>query len=228
MCLSRQNTSFVATNIFIATKLLSRQIFVATKLMFVATSLLLSRQKHIFIATKLLSRQIFVATKLMFVATSLLLSRQNVCRDKNDTCGSSRQMTLLVLLLLSSSSSPLPSATAAAPSASPCGFRRGFWGLVAIAATSAAAEQLHPAGAPNGEPGYGRRTKRRQGRPGGDRVTVSLWVGEAGGRWLWVGPGGGSGGVVGSVARGVGVVVHVAVVRQTPSAAEEIRRGSYT
>ena len=123
---------------------------------------------------------------------------------------------LVLLLLLSSSSSPLPSATAAASPASPGGFRRGFGGLVATAATSAAAEQPHPAGAHSGEPGCGKRTKRRRGCLGGDR-------------WLWVGRGGGGGGgVVGSAPRGVGVAVHVAVVRQTPSAAEEIRRGSYT
>ena len=62
-CMSRQNTSFVATelylsrqNIFVATKHLSRQIFVATNIcrdnhVFFATSILLSRQKTYFVST---------------------------------------------------------------------------------------------------------------------------------------------------------------------------------
>ena len=42
-----------------------------------------------FVATKLcLSPQIFVATKVRVLSCLL---RQNICRDKNDTCGSSRQ-----------------------------------------------------------------------------------------------------------------------------------------
>ena len=60
---------------------------------FVATKHVFCRDKSMLAATKL-----FVAIKLclsrqnIFVATKVYLSRQTrVCRDKNDTCGSSRQ-----------------------------------------------------------------------------------------------------------------------------------------
>ena len=74
----REKRMLVATkvllqqNIFVVTKLFSRQIFVAT---------------NNFFATKVLSRQAyFCRDKHVFVATKHIF-----CRDKNDTCGSSRQ-----------------------------------------------------------------------------------------------------------------------------------------
>ena len=57
--------------IFVTTKVLSRQ--TRRDKTFVATSILLSRQKT------------------GFVMTNTCLSRQHFCRDKNDTCGSCRQ-----------------------------------------------------------------------------------------------------------------------------------------
>ena len=81
--LSRQNTSIVAT------KYACRD-----KIMFVATSILLSRQ--IFVATEICLRQVFVATNIsrdksmlvateIFVATEICLSRQAYfCRDKHN------------------------------------------------------------------------------------------------------------------------------------------------
>ena len=94
--LSRQNTSFVATKVF-----LSRQTYFCHDKRFVATSLLLSRhtrQKY-FVATNIiLSRLKFVAASILlsrqktcFVATNTCFSRQNFRRDKNNTCGNSRQ-----------------------------------------------------------------------------------------------------------------------------------------
>ena len=73
-----------ATTIFVATSILfSRQ-----KTCFVATNTYLSRQKQAcrdktFVATKYVCRD-----KITFVATKDVFC---VCRDKNDTCGSSRQ-----------------------------------------------------------------------------------------------------------------------------------------
>ena len=103
---------FVATkffwgldNVFVATK----QVFCRDKSMVVATKLLskqnifsLSRQNMSFVAIKLWKYHFcpdksFVATNMclsrqMFVGTNVILSRQTrVCRDKNYTCGSSRQ-----------------------------------------------------------------------------------------------------------------------------------------
>ena len=83
ICSSRQN-------IFVATKLLSRQIFVATKLclsrqmfviFFAAAKVCLSRQnvchdKHVFVATNIDREKRFVATKDYFVVTNTCLSRQ--------------------------------------------------------------------------------------------------------------------------------------------------------
>ena len=102
LCLLRQ--IFVATNkqIFVAT---NKQIFVATnKQIFVATNKhnfvatnkhnFVATNKHIFVATNKhnfwgANKHNFVATnKRNFVATSL---SQNFCRDKNDSCGPSRQ-----------------------------------------------------------------------------------------------------------------------------------------
>ena len=97
--LSRQKTGFVPIKLlFVAANiLLSRQKtgFVPIKLLFVAANILLSRQKTGFVPIKLL----FVATSILlspkktcFVATNTHLSRQaRVCRDKTDSCGSSRQ-----------------------------------------------------------------------------------------------------------------------------------------
>ena len=47
-CLSRQNTSFVVTKVFVATNVCCH------KHVFVATSMLLSRQKKCFVATKMI------------------------------------------------------------------------------------------------------------------------------------------------------------------------------
>ena len=70
--LSRQN--YVCCD-----KYLSRQKFCCEKHVFVATNIIFSRQAY------------FCRIKHLFVATILCLSRQNFGRDKNDTCGSSRQ-----------------------------------------------------------------------------------------------------------------------------------------
>ena len=59
-CLSRQNTSFVATKVC-----LSRQNF--------------CRNKHIFVATKLLSRQKYCHDKLTFVTTNTSFVATKVC-----------------------------------------------------------------------------------------------------------------------------------------------------
>ena len=92
----------VTSIFFVATNVLSRQIFVATNIIFVASKTrILSQQKTSFVATKYACRdktfglktfglKTFVATKLCF--TTKVLSRQAYfCRDKNDTCGSSSQ-----------------------------------------------------------------------------------------------------------------------------------------
>ena len=56
----------------------------ATSINFVATKRLFFRDKSMVVATKLLLRQTYFCPDKTFVAT-------NICRDKNDTCGSSRQ-----------------------------------------------------------------------------------------------------------------------------------------
>ena len=81
---------------FVATKRLSRQIFVETKL----CTYHFCRDKSC-IATntwcrdKYLSQQKFCRNKIMFVATKDAFCRDKhmfvVCRDRNGTCGSSRQ-----------------------------------------------------------------------------------------------------------------------------------------
>ena len=97
MCLSRQNTSFVATKVCLS----QQNIFVATKLFTtICRDKQFCRDKRD--KTRLLLRQnyasiIFVATNTCcrdksFVTTNIILSRQTFCRDKNDTCGSSRQL----------------------------------------------------------------------------------------------------------------------------------------
>ena len=64
MCLSRQNTSFVATKYacrnktFVATER-DKHTFVATKVVFCRDRHVFCRDKHVFVATKLLSRQNF-------------------------------------------------------------------------------------------------------------------------------------------------------------------------
>ena len=59
-----------------------KKLFVATKI-FCATNIILPRQKFC------RGKHTFVATKECFVATNT--GCENVCRDKNYTCGSSRQ-----------------------------------------------------------------------------------------------------------------------------------------
>ena len=116
MCLSWQNTSFVATKVW-----LPWQNFCCNKIMFVATKYRqkFCRDKHMFVATKVLLQQayfchnkrhllpwqnVFDATKVLswhnYVCHNKYLSRQNfcckhmqarVCHNKNNTCGSSHQ-----------------------------------------------------------------------------------------------------------------------------------------
>ena len=101
---------------FVTTKLLSRQahfcrdkhVFVATKHIFCHNKSMLVTTKLVTTNTCLVSRQIFVATKVwswqkMFVSRNksfvvaasivlrLRLTKRVCCRDKNYTCGSSRQ-----------------------------------------------------------------------------------------------------------------------------------------
>ena len=118
MCLSRQNTSFVATKVmFITTKLLSPQNYVCHDKTFVATKLCvtewpgsftcLSRQNFhhqkndtciifswkqtCFVATKLLSRQNYVCREQNFVATKMIL----VAGPANDAQGHHRTIKIL-------------------------------------------------------------------------------------------------------------------------------------
>ena len=79
-CLSRQNTSFVAAKHLFCrdkTRLLSRQKYAATKV--------LSRQNYVCRDKNIL----FPRQKTCFVAVNTCFSRQNICRDINDTWGSS-------------------------------------------------------------------------------------------------------------------------------------------
>ena len=119
-CLSRQNLSFVATkvwlswqniccdkHIFVATKVLSWQIFVATnvilswqkfccnKLTVVATNTCLSWQNMYFVAAEVcLSRQKFCYDKHMFLAT-------NICHhSKSFTCDKTRVFVMTNTCLL--------------------------------------------------------------------------------------------------------------------------------
>ena len=102
-CFVATNTSFVATkvcllcqkncrekislsrqNVFVSTKLLSRQIFVATNIIFVL--LKFCRDKHTFVAISiLLSRQntCLLRQDTSFIATKVFTSRQMFCRDKH-------------------------------------------------------------------------------------------------------------------------------------------------
>ena len=94
----RDKSMLVVTNVLprkTTTHLLLRQTFAATNTIlsrqntsFVATKICLSRQnrcrdKHVFVATKVLSRQAY------FCRTNTC--DKHVCRDKNDSCISSRQ-----------------------------------------------------------------------------------------------------------------------------------------
>ena len=88
--LSRQKTYFVATKVCLSRHFCFCFCFVIVVVTsffrdkaFVTTSIHLARQKTCFVATK----DVFCRDKQVFVATKHL-SR---CRDKNDTCGSSRQ-----------------------------------------------------------------------------------------------------------------------------------------
>ena len=72
LCLSRPNS-------FVATKLLSREISVATNTCL--SGQMFSRDKHTFFATK----DVFCRYRYVFVATKVSFSRQNktlVCRDE--------------------------------------------------------------------------------------------------------------------------------------------------
>ena len=100
--LSRQNKSFVATKQVFRrdkTSLSSRQnkSFVATKQVFRRDKTSLSsRQNKSFVATKVcLLRQTFCRDKHTFVATNTCFVVTSTClsRQKDDTCGSSRQDT---------------------------------------------------------------------------------------------------------------------------------------
>ena len=84
MCLSRQNTSFVATKVCLSRQKLSRQTRVCRYTSFILTSILLLRKtrvcrdKSMLVATRLcLSRQIFVVTNVL--SPQAFFSRQNVC-----------------------------------------------------------------------------------------------------------------------------------------------------
>ena len=75
------------------TRVLSRQRYVWQ---IFDTCIILSRQKTCFVAKNMcltnMSRQNFCWDKIMFVAIKHVFCRdKHVCRDKNDTCGSSRQ-----------------------------------------------------------------------------------------------------------------------------------------
>ena len=96
-CLSRQNTSFVATKLCVATK------YFCPDRTFVATNIY--HDKHNFVATDTcLSRQFFfyfVATELCkyhfcrhkgFVATNILLSLQKFCLDTHTFCRDKRRV----------------------------------------------------------------------------------------------------------------------------------------
>ena len=99
---------FVATKVFLATnthkivccdRYLSRQNICRDKHMFVATKLCLSRQRFLSQQEYFLLRQrrfVLTMTKMILMAAPAngsVLSQQTrkVCRDKNDTYGSSRQ-----------------------------------------------------------------------------------------------------------------------------------------
>ena len=68
--------------------------FCSDKYVFVATNMCLSRQNKSFVATKVcLSRQnvyLSCICRDIYVATNTYLLRQTFCRDKNNTCGTSR------------------------------------------------------------------------------------------------------------------------------------------
>ena len=107
VALSKLSLAGAATNIiFVATKRLSWQRFCLDKHTFVATNTFLSRQNTSFVPTNvclsrqnfcLLDKHTFVANKDVFcrdkhmVVETKPLSWQTFCRDKNDTCDSSRQ-----------------------------------------------------------------------------------------------------------------------------------------
>ena len=108
-----QDSAAAVTNNYLSAQKLMVDILLslagaATSIIFVATKHVFCRDKIRFVATKLFFHDktfvrtniCFVATKNKhtFVATNTSLSRQaclcrskHICRDKNDTCGSSRQ-----------------------------------------------------------------------------------------------------------------------------------------
>jgi len=109
-CLSRQNTFLLflfsrqkhaivlSLQIFVVTNVsLSRQNFCRDKLTFVATNTSFVATKECFSNTFSILQVKFCRGKHTFVATKDVFYRdkhalQNFCRDKNDTCGSSRMM----------------------------------------------------------------------------------------------------------------------------------------
>ena len=90
--LLRQKYACCDKIMFVATKLLLRQIFVATNI--ILSQQTFHRNKLTFVATPNVCRD-----KHVFVGTNIILSQQAYfcrdkhvfCRDKNYTCGSSRQ-----------------------------------------------------------------------------------------------------------------------------------------
>ena len=77
---------------FVTTKHLSRQIFVATNTC-LSWQVYFCRDKHVIVATNIiLTRQKFCRDKHTFVATKdFFVVTNTFYRDKNDTCGGSRQ-----------------------------------------------------------------------------------------------------------------------------------------
>ena len=96
--LSRQKYACRDKIMFVAINICREKTFVATNIYrnkhnFVATSILLSRQKlcFVFVAKKSRDKHIICQEKHIFVALNICLLRQNFWRDKNDTCGTSCQ-----------------------------------------------------------------------------------------------------------------------------------------
>ena len=105
-----QDKSFIATNIchdkcvFVMTKVLSQQAYFCRD-----KRCVLSQQTHVchdkisMLRQNYVCRNKYLSEQNIFVATSILLSSQktcsvsqNFCRDKNDTCDSSRQRYVCV------------------------------------------------------------------------------------------------------------------------------------
>ena len=90
MCLSLQNTSFVATKVSLSWQKFCH-IIVLWQLFFPQQAYF-CHNKHVFVMTN-----VFVATKVYLSQQNVCCDKhvflqQNICHDKNDTCGSSRQL----------------------------------------------------------------------------------------------------------------------------------------